>query len=856
MKTEENIALIKQQLSDFKIDLGSIKELLDVNVTTAKRLSAAEYQSISVILTEKLGREIFLNKKVDPSILGGIIVQVGDKVFDASALRKLKKMEVALNGIDVHEYTKPEALGDALSNKLENYNVDADLEEVGIVEKIGDGIATVIGMKNAMAGELVELPHNVSGMVLNLNPDSVGIVLMGGETKIKEGDVVRRTGRIMEVPVGENLLGRVVSAIGDPIDGKGEIAAAERRPVESPAHGIADRKSVDTPLQTGIKCIDALVPIGRGQRELIIGDRGTGKTAVAIDTIINQKGLGVICIYVAIGQKASNIARIVRTLEQHGAMEYTIIVAATAADSAPLQYLAPYAGVTMAEYFMDQGKDVLCVYDDLSKHAVAYRAMSLLLRRPPGREAYPGDVFYLHSRLLERAAKLNDELKGGSITALPIIETLAGDVGGFIPTNVISITDGQIFLESELFYSGIRPAINVGLSVSRVGGSAQIKAMKKIAGTLRLDLAQYRELAAFAQFGSDLDKSTKAQIDKGERTMQLLIQPQYHPMPVEDQVMQIYLAVKNYLMPIQVSEVQQFADGFITFMHTNYPEVGESIKTTKELQEILRDVVENYDRKKIVETEEHHLFAEFSKEYAYDCGITVCGEIDENNRFQMEYYYPYFEGGQISSYEEVSVERHVDKESFAGACDDMRLGITMIFYLTHAAEYLEMKQKNALQPLPLPLSVSGLAAEGTILLPIQKDPEQVEKERRSTQQKNSLISAARNGDEDAMESLTMDDIDTYAMISQRLTKEDVFSIVDSFFMPSGLECDQYSVMGEITEMNTTKNAVTGEQVYELGLVCNDVPIDICINEKDLFGVPEVGRRFKGQIWLQGMLEHL
>ena len=581
MKTEENIALIKQQLSDFKIDLGSIKELLDVNVTTAKRLSAAEYQSISVILTEKLGREIFLNKKVDPSILGGIIVQVGDKVFDASALRKLKKMEVALNGID--EYTKPEALGDALSNKLENYNVDADLEEVGIVEKIGDGIATVIGMKNAMAGELVELPHNVSGMVLNLNPDSVGIVLMGGETKIKEGDVVRRTGRIMEVPVGENLLGRVVSAIGDPIDGKGEIAAAERRPVESPAHGIADRKSVDTPLQTGIKCIDALVPIGRGQRELIIGDRGTGKTAVAIDTIINQKGLGVICIYVAIGQKASNIARIVRTLEQHGAMEYTIIVAATAADSAPLQYLAPYAGVTMAEYFMDQGKDVLCVYDDLSKHAVAYRAMSLLLRRPPGREAYPGDVFYLHSRLLERAAKLNDELKGGSITALPIIETLAGDVGGFIPTNVISITDGQIFLESELFYSGIRPAINSGLSVSRVGGAAQIKAMKQVAGTLRLDLAQFRELAAFAQFASDLDKATKAQLDRGQRLTEVLKQGQYSPLSVEKQVMAIYLGTKGYLDDVAVKDVTRCEKEFLDFMEANHPEVGGDIIKTKKI---------------------------------------------------------------------------------------------------------------------------------------------------------------------------------------------------------------------------------------------------------------------------------
>ena len=597
MKIEENIALIKQELSDFNMNLGSIRELLDVKVTTAKNLTVDEYQSISAILTEKLGREIFLNKKVDPSILGGIIVQVGDKVYDASALRKLKKMEVVMNGIDIHDYAldKPEAMADAISAKLENYNVDADLEEVGIVEKIGDGIATVIGMKNAMAGELVELPHGVSGMVQNLNQDSVGIVLMGGETAIKEGDLVRRTGRIMEVPVGEALLGRVVSAIGAPIDGKGAIAAAEYRPVESPAHGIADRQSVDTPLQTGIKCIDALVPIGRGQRELIIGDRGTGKTAVAIDTIINQKGLGVICIYVAIGQKASNIARIVRTLEQHGAMEYTIIVAATAADSAPLQFLAPYSGVTMAEYFMDQGKDVLCVYDDLSKHAVAYRAMSLLLRRPPGREAYPGDVFYLHSRLLERAAKLNSiaPLKGGSVTALPIIETLAGDVGGFIPTNVISITDGQIFLESELFYSGIRPAINSGLSVSRVGGSAQIKAMKSVAGTLRLDLAQYRELAAFAQFASDLDKATKAQLDRGQRLTELLKQGQYCPLPVEKQVMAIYLGTKGYLDDVAVKDVTRCEKEFLEFMDANHPEVGADIKATKKISDENEEALKN-----------------------------------------------------------------------------------------------------------------------------------------------------------------------------------------------------------------------------------------------------------------------
>ena len=579
MKNEENIALIEQELSDFKIDRSSIKELLEVKVTTAKKLTSDEYQSISAILTEKLGSEIYMNKIVDPAILGGIIVQVGDKVFDASALRKLRKMEVVMDGIDIHEYSLQDTakISDAMGAKLENYTVDVDLEEVGIVEKIGDGIATVIGMKNAMAGEMVELPNGVTGMVLNLDRENVGVVLLGGDTLVKEGDIVRRTGRIMEVGVGEGLLGRVVSALGEPIDGKGSIAYAEKRPIESPAHGIADRESVDTPLQTGIKCIDALVPIGRGQRELIIGDRGTGKTAVAVDTILNQKGQNVICIYVAIGQKASNVARIVRTLEQHGAMEYSIVVAATAADSAPLQYIAPYAGVTMAEYFMDQGKDVLCVYDDLSKHAVAYRAMSLLLRRPPGREAYPGDVFYLHSRLLERAAKLNKELGNGSITALPVIETLAGDVGGFIPTNVISITDGQIFLESELFYAGIRPAINSGLSVSRVGGAAQIKAMKSVAGTLRLDLAQYRELAAFSQFASDLDKATKAQLERGQRLMEIMKQGQYQPLTVEKEVMSIYLGTKGYLDDIDVKKITRFEKEFLEFMDAAYPQVGESI---------------------------------------------------------------------------------------------------------------------------------------------------------------------------------------------------------------------------------------------------------------------------------------
>lgn len=488
---------------------------------------------------------------------------------------------------------KPEEITAIIKKQIEDYDVELNVDDVGTVLEVGDGIAHIYGLDKAMSGELLELPHDVYALVLNLEQDNVGAVLMGGDSLIKEGDMVRRTGRIMQVPVGEALIGRVVNSLGQPIDGKGAINTTEYRPVEYPAPGIADRQPVKEPLQTGLKSIDSMVPIGRGQRELIIGDRGTGKTAIAIDTILNQKGEDVICIYVAIGQKASTVARVVRKLEETGAMSYTIVVAASASESAPLQYLAPYAGASMGEYFMYKGKAVLCVYDDLSKHATAYRAMSLLLRRPPGREAYPGDVFYLHSRLLERAAKLSDENGGGSITALPIIETLAGDVSAYIPTNVISITDGQIFLESELFYSGIRPAINVGLSVSRVGGSAQIKAMKKVAGTLRLDLAQYRELAAFAQFGSDLDKNTKAQIDRGQRTMQMLIQPQYLPMMVQDQVVAIYLAVKNYLDDVQLDDVISFEDGFVSFMRANYPEVGTSIKETKTLDEANEKILQN-----------------------------------------------------------------------------------------------------------------------------------------------------------------------------------------------------------------------------------------------------------------------
>ena len=481
----------------------------------------------------------------------------------------------------------PEEITAIIKDQIKNYNVDLNVDDVGTVIEIGDGIAHIHGLDKAMSGELLDFGNDIYGMVLNLEQDNVGAVLLGGDTKIKEGDIVKRTGKIMQVPVGESMIGRVVDALGRPIDGKGPIHTTQSRPIEYPAPGIADRKSVKEPLQTGIKAIDALVPIGRGQRELIIGDRGTGKTAIAVDTILNQKGQNCICIYVAIGQKASTIARVVKTFEDHGAMDYTIVVAATASDSAPLQYMAPYSGVTMGEHFMYQGKHVLCVYDDLSKHATAYRAMSLLLRRPPGREAYPGDVFYLHSRLLERAAKLSDELGGGSITALPIIETLAGDVSCYIPTNVIPITDGQIMLQTEAFYSGIRPAIDVGLSVSRVGGSAQIKAMKQIAGRMRLDLAQYRELAAFAQFGSDLDKSTKEQLDRGVRMVETLKQAQYSPLRVDEQILVIYTAVRGFLSDIPVNQVVNFQRDFLKFMNSNHPEIGQTIVEKQKLDDAL-----------------------------------------------------------------------------------------------------------------------------------------------------------------------------------------------------------------------------------------------------------------------------
>jgi F-type H+-transporting ATPase subunit alpha len=472
---------------------------------------------------------------------------------------------------------KAEEISSIIKEKIKGFDKQVDVKETGSVIQVGDGIAKVYGLDGAMAGEMLEFPGGLYGIALNLEEDNVGAVLMGDDVGVKEGDPVKRTGRIAEIPVGEALIGRVVNAIGQPIDGKGPIKSSLSSRIEVVAPGVNTRQSVREPLQTGIKAIDAMIPIGRGQRELIIGDRQTGKTAIAVDTIINQKGLDVFCIYVAIGQKRSTVARVVKTLEENHAMDYSIVVAATASDAAPMQYLAPFSGATIGEYFRDNGKHALIVYDDLSKHAVAYRQLSLLLRRPPGREAYPGDVFYLHSRLLERAAKLSDKLGGGSLTALPIIETQAGDVSAYIPTNVISITDGQIYLGSDLFYSGIRPAINVGLSVSRVGGSAQIKTMKQVAGTLRLDLAQYREMAAFAQFGSELDKATQMQLARGVRMVELLKQGQYKPMPVADQVLSIYAGVNGYLDDVPVDKVQQFEADLLHHVHQHHPELKKDI---------------------------------------------------------------------------------------------------------------------------------------------------------------------------------------------------------------------------------------------------------------------------------------
>ena len=487
---------------------------------------------------------------------------------------------------------RPEEISSILKQQIENYQADVDVSQVGTVITVGDGICRIYGLNNAMAGELLEFENGVMGLAMNLEEDNIGCVILGQFTDIHEGDQVKRTGRIMEVPVGEALIGRVVDPLGNPLDGKGPIETNKFRPVESKAPGVISRKSVFEPMQTGLKSIDSMVPIGRGQRELIIGDRQTGKTAIAVDAILNQKGQNMICIYVAIGQKASTVASVVKRLEEGGAMEYSIVVSAAASEPAPLLYIAPYAGAAMGEEFMFNGKHVLIVYDDLTKQAMAYRELSLLLRRPPGREAYPGDVFYLHSRLLERAAKLSDELGGGSMTALPIIETQAGDIGAYIPTNVISITDGQIFLETDAFFSGFRPAISVGLSVSRVGGSAQIKAMKQVAGTLRGDLAQYRELAAFSQFGSDMDKATRDTLAHGERMMELLKQDQYSPLKVEEQVAVLYVGVNGLLKDIEVKNITRFADGFVEYLRSQRSDVLADIATKQKLDDNKQAMIE------------------------------------------------------------------------------------------------------------------------------------------------------------------------------------------------------------------------------------------------------------------------
>ncbi len=495
---------------------------------------------------------------------------------------------------------RPEEISSVIKDQIKKYASTLDVSDVGTVIQVADGIARVHGLEKAMQGELLEFPGEVYGMVLNLEEDNVGVVLLGSAKNINEGDTVKTTGRVVEVPVGDVMLGRVVNSLGQPIDGKGPIQASKFRKIERVASGVITRKSVDTPLQTGIKAIDAMIPIGRGQRELIIGDRQTGKTAIAIDTIINQKGQNVKCIYVAIGQKASTIANIVKTLEEHGALSYTTVVVSTASDLAPLQYIAPYSGCAIGEEWMENGEDVLVVYDDLSKHATAYRTLSLLLRRPPGREAYPGDVFYLHSRLLERAARMSEEYGGGSLTALPIIETQAGDVSAYIPTNVISITDGQIYLETEMFNSGFRPAINAGLSVSRVGGAAQIKAMKKIAAPIRTELAQYRELASFAQFGSELDADTKEKLAQGERIKEVLKQPQYQPMPVQYQVIIIYAVTNKYLLDVPVEDITRFEKEFFEFLDTKYPEVPNNIITEKVISDetdgILKKALEEFKK--------------------------------------------------------------------------------------------------------------------------------------------------------------------------------------------------------------------------------------------------------------------
>ena len=593
------IEQIRELVSAMPSDILNMNELkkLDISIKSAQPLSDEEMKKLTQIICETF---ISCHNEVDTDVIGGVRMQVGDTVYDGTLAHTLDRLSQDVEDNTRQSDSQMRSIADGIKQQLEKVNGDIDVFQTGEVLTLGDGICRVSGLADVMAGEMLEFPGGLKGMVQDLDKNNVGVVLLGPFGHLQEGDSVRRTGRIVEVPVGDALVGRVVDAMGSPIDGKGPIKTDSFRPVESPAPSVLARQPVSVPMQTGLKAIDALVPIGRGQRELIIGDRQTGKTAIALDAIINQKGKDVICIYVAIGQKESTVASVVEKLRSHGAMDYTIVVAATASEPAPMLYIAPYAGAAMGEYFMYKGKDVLVIYDDLSKQAAAYRELSLLLQRPPGREAYPGDVFYLHSRLLERAARLNEESGGGSMTALPIIETQAGDISAYIPTNVISITDGQIFLESDLFHSGVRPAINVGLSVSRVGGAAQLGAMKQVAGRLRVDLAQYRELASFAQFGSDLDKSTRDTLHRGARMTEVLKQGQYAPMSAADQVIAIFAVSEGYADDLELSDIARFESGLIDYVNRSYPEFQDEVLSGKKLsaeqQAKLKECIVNFKK--------------------------------------------------------------------------------------------------------------------------------------------------------------------------------------------------------------------------------------------------------------------
>ncbi len=593
------IEQIKELVSAMPSDILNMNELkkLDISIKSAQPLSDEEMKKLTQIICETF---ISCRNEVDSDVIGGVRMQVGDTVYDGTLAHTLDRLSQDVEDNTRQSDTQMRSIADGIKQQLEKVNGDIDVYQTGEVLSLGDGICRVSGLADVMAGEMLEFPGGLKGMVQDLDKNNVGVVLLGPFGHLQEGDSVRRTGRIVEVPVGDALIGRVVDAMGSPIDGKGPIKTETFRPVESPAPSVLDRQPVSVPMQTGLKAIDALVPIGRGQRELIIGDRQTGKTAIALDAIINQKGKDVICIYVAIGQKESTVAGVVDKLRSVGAMDYTIVVSATASEPAPMLYIAPYAGAAMGEYFMYKGRDVLIIYDDLSKQATAYRELSLLLQRPPGREAYPGDVFYLHSRLLERAARLSDEAGGGSMTALPIIETQAGDISAYIPTNVISITDGQIFLESDLFHSGVRPAINVGLSVSRVGGAAQLGAMKQVAGRLRVDLAQYRELASFAQFGSDLDKSTRDTLHRGARMTEILKQGQYVPMSAADQVIAIFAVSEGYADDLELSDIARFESELIDYVNRSYPEFQAEVLSGKKLsaeqQAKLKECIVNFKK--------------------------------------------------------------------------------------------------------------------------------------------------------------------------------------------------------------------------------------------------------------------